>query len=73
MMTSSRPLSRAVVRPCRACVLLGPVLAAASVLWLSACGEPLHPSKWKTSPDEIPEGEGLLTGEDGEWEIYRDN
>ena len=78
MMTSSRPLSRAVVRPCRACALracalLGPVLAAASVLWLSACGEPLHPSKWKTSPDEIPEGEGLLTGEDGEWDIYRDN
>jgi hypothetical protein len=73
MMTSSRPLSRAVVRPCRACALLGPVLAIAAVIGLTACGEPLHPSKWKTSPDEIPEGEGLLTGEDGEWDVYRDN
>ena len=50
-----------------------PVLAIAAVIGLTACGEPLHPSKWKTSADEIPEGQGLLTGEDGEWEIYRDN
>ncbi len=32
--------------------------------------EPLHPSKWHDSLDEIPEGEGLLTGSDGEWIVY---
>ena len=53
--------------------LLGLALIVAAVIGLIACGEPLHPSKWKTGPDEIPEGEGLLTGEDGAWEIYRDN
>ena len=73
MNTDLHPLSRAVAGLRAACAPLGPVSVAASVLSLSACGEPLHPSKWKTSPDEIPEGEGLLTGEDGEWEIYRDN
>lgn len=45
-------------------------MAAAALLGLAGCGEPLHPSKWKGPPDEIPEGEGLLTGEDGEWIIY---
>ena len=47
-------------------------LAAAMASGLAACGgEPLHPSKWKDPPGEILEGEGLLTGEDGAWTIYR--
>ena len=54
----------------RATALIGPVLAIGAVVGLAACGEPLHPSKWKDDPDEIPPGEGLLTGEDGEWTIY---
>ena len=54
----------------RATALIAPVLAIAAVVGLAACGEPLHPSKWKDDPDEIPPGEGLLTGEDGEWTIY---
>ncbi len=53
-----------------ATVLIVPVLAIAAVIGLAACGEPLHPSMWKDDPDEIPPGEGLLTGEDGEWTIY---
>ncbi len=44
-------------------------LIIVAVLGLAACGEPLHPSKWKEPPGEIPEGGGLLTGEEGEWEI----
>jgi len=48
-------------------------LAAVALLGLAACGgEPLHPSKWKDPPDEIPPGEGLLSGEEGGWTIYRD-
>ncbi|MDD9991186.1 MAG: hypothetical protein OXP75_05270 [Rhodospirillales bacterium] len=54
----------------RAITLTGPVLAIAAAAALAACGEPLHPSKWKDDPDEIPPGEGLLTGEDGAWTIY---
>ena len=73
MITILRPLPRAAVRLRGAGAVLGPVLALALVLGLLACGEPLHPSKWTTTPDEIPEGEGLFTGEDGAWEIYRDN
>ena len=48
-------------------------LAWASIIvaGLAACGEPLHPSKWEEPPGEIPEGGGLLTGEDGEWEVLR--
>ena len=52
-------------------VLIGAVLAIAPAIGLAACGEPLHPSKWKNPPGEIPEGEGLLTGEDGAWEILQ--
>ena len=53
---------------------LCPALAAAALLGLTACGgEPLHPSKWKDPPGEVPQGEGLLTGEDGEWKVYRNN
>ena len=48
-------------------------MAGAMVVGLAARGTQLHRSRWQASPDEIPEGEGLLTGEDGEWEIYRDN
>ena len=73
MKTNVRPISRARGRLRGGGALIGSVLAIATVLGLSACGEPLHPSKWKHPPGEIPEGEGLLTGEDGEWEIYRDN
>ena len=73
MATNSRPLSRARGWLRGGGALIGSVLAIAAVLGLSACGEPLHSSKWKNPPGEIPEGEGLLTGEDGEWEIYRDN
>ena len=73
MMAILRPLSRAVTRLRRAGAVLGPALTIAAVIGLTACGEPLHPSKWKTGLDEIPEGEGLFTGEDGAWEIYRDN
>ena len=65
-----RPLRWARARLHRATALIGPVLAIAAVVGLAACGEPLHPSKWKDDPDEIPPGEGLLTGEDGEWTIY---
>ena len=53
--------------------IIVPIMAVAAVIGLAACGGPLHPSKWKTSPDEIPEGEGLFTGEDGEWDILGDN
>ena len=49
------------------------ILAVTSVIGLAAFGKPLHPSKWKTSPDEIPEGAGRFTGEDGEWNILGDN
>ena len=52
---------------------LCPALAAFAMLGLAACGgEPLHPGKRKDPPDEIPPGEGLLSGEDGGWTIYRD-
>ena len=54
-------------------LLLCWALAAAMVFGLAACGgKPLHPSKWKDPPGEVPQGEGLLTGEDGEWTVYRD-
>ena len=54
--------------------VLGLALAAAVAAGLGACGgEPLHPSKWKEPPDEIPQGDGLLTGEEGEWKVYRSN
>ena len=52
---------------------IGPVLTVAPMIGLAGCGEPLRPRKWKDPPGDIPEGEGLLTGEDGEWEIYRNN
>ena len=66
MTANSHPLSRAKAFP-------RPALAVAALLGLAACGELLDPSKWQDPPGEIPEGEGLLTGEDGAWEIYRDN
>ena len=53
----------------------GPGLAAVALAWalawaLAACAgaKPFeyHPI------DEIPEGPGLVTGEDGEWVIYGD-
>ena len=53
----------------------GPRLAAHALAWalavaLAACAgaKPFeyHPT------DEIPEGPGLFTGEDGEWVIYGD-
>ena len=69
METTLRPLRRAKARLRRTAVLVVSVLAVA-VVGLAACGEPLHPSKWKDDPDEIPLGEGLLTGEDGAWTIY---
>ena len=67
------PLVRARARLRGAGAPIGLVLAVAAVFGLAACGEPLHPSKWKDPPGGIPEGEGLFTGEDGEWEIYSDN
>ena len=70
METTLRPLRRVKARLRRTAVLVVSVLAVATVVGLSACGEPLHPSKWKDDPDEIPPGEGLLTGEDGAWTIY---
>ncbi len=70
METKLCPLSWVSARLRGATVLIVPVLAVAVVFGLAACGEPLHPSKWKDDPDEIPPGEGLLTGEDGEWTIY---
>lgn len=49
------------------------ILIVAAGLGLAACGgEPLHPSKWKDPPGEIPEGPGLFTGEDGKWDLYND-
>ena len=42
--------------------------ALLGVLWLAACaGEPFD----YKPPDAIPPGPGLLTGEDGEFVIYR--
>lgn len=40
-----------------------------SCLVLTACGsyEPLEPQ----AADEIPDGPGLLTGEDGKFTVYR--
>ena len=72
-MSNLLPLSRVGRRLRSTCARLCPVLATVAAIGLSACGEPLHPSKWQTSPDEIPEGEGLFTGEDGAWTIYREN
>ena len=69
----SRASRRAGARLGSAVALVGPLPAIAAVIGLAACGEPLHPSKWKDAPDEIPTGEGLLTGEDGEWTIYGDD
>ena len=73
MITNGRPISRARTRLRGAGALIGPDLVVAAVAGLAACGEPLHPSKWNDPLGEIPEGEGLFTGEDGEWEIYSDN
>ena len=73
MIRSERRLSRARAGLRDAGALIGPVPAIAAVIALAACGEPLHPSKWKDPPDEIPEGEGLFTGEDGEWDIHSDD
>ena len=70
MKTKLRPLRRVKARLRRTAMPVVSVPAIAAVVGLAACGEPLHPSKWKGPPDEIPEGEGLLTGEDGEWIIY---
>lgn len=70
MKTNLRPLRRVKARLRRTVVLVVSVPAVATVIGLAACGEPLHPSKWKDDPDEIPPGEGLLTGEDGAWTIY---
>ena len=70
MKTTLRPQRRVKARLRRTVVLIGPVLVITAVVGLAACGEPLHPSKWKDDPDEIPLGEGLLTGEDGAWTIY---
>ena len=70
MKAKLRPLRRVKARLRRTAALIGPVPAIAAVVGLAACGEPLHPSKWKDDPDEIPPGEGLLTGEDGAWTIY---
>ena len=70
METKLCPLSWVSARLRRTAVLIGPVLVITAVVGLTACGEPLHPSKWKDDPDEIPPGEGLLTGEDGAWTIY---
>ena len=67
-----RPPRRATARLRRAVARVVPVLAIAAAVGLAACGEPLHPSKWKDDSDEIPPGEGLLTGEDGAWTIYSD-
>lgn len=72
METTLRPPRRAGVRLRRANALIGSVLAIATVVGLAACGTPLHPSKWTDDSDEIPPGEGLLTGEDGAWTIYSD-
>jgi len=71
--TQSRALCRAGARLQSCGALIGLALAVTAVLGLAACGDPLHPSKWKDDPDEIPPGEGLLTGEDGAFTIYSDN
>ena len=73
MASPSRALRRARARLGGTAAPVGPVLAIAAAVGLAACGEPLHPSKWKDDPDEIPPGEGLLTGEDGVFTIYGDN
>ena len=70
METTLRPLRRVKARLRRTAMPVVSVSAIAAVVGLAACGEPLHPSKWKDDPDEIPPGEGLLTGEDGAWTIY---
>ena len=70
MESSLRPLRWAKARLRRVAARVVPVLAVAAAVGLAACGEPLHPSKWKDDSDEIPPGEGLLTGEDGAWTIY---
>ena len=62
------------MRPRGARAVLCGIVAAAALAGLAACGgDPLHPSKWKEPPGEIPEGEGLLSGEEGEWTLYRTN
>lgn len=50
---------------------LAGALLAAAVFGIAACGQPLDPAKWEEPAGEIPEGSGLLTGEAGEWELYR--
>ncbi len=67
-----QPRPRVAVRPGGARSLCL-TIAAVAPLGLAACGgEPLHPSKRKNPPDEIPPGEGLLSGKEGGWTIYRD-
>ncbi|MGI9420478.1 MAG: hypothetical protein ACR2RA_21870 [Geminicoccaceae bacterium] len=46
------------------------VVIGAALLLLGACagGEPREPTK---VVDEIPSGQGILSGEDGEFVIYR--
>lgn len=46
------------------------LLVAALLMLLSACagGEPREPTK---VVDEIPEGPGVFSGEDGEFVLYR--
>ena len=61
------------MRPPGAGAPIGAVLAIAPAIGLAAIGEPLHPSKWKNLPGEIPEGGGLLTGEGGALEILQYN
>ena len=46
-------------------------LLTAAGLGIAACGQPLEPAKWEEPPGEIPEGSGLLTGEEGAWDLYR--
>lgn len=44
------------------------VVAVALALGACAAGEPREPTK---TVDEIPDGPGLFSGEDGEFVIYR--
>jgi hypothetical protein len=52
------------------CLRIKHLLAGSILLALSACatGEPREPTK---AVDEIPDGPGLFSGEDGEFVIYR--
>lgn len=47
------------------------LLAVFALLALAACADIGEPREYTKTGDEIPKGPGVLSGEDGEFVIYR--